>query len=251
MWEKLNELRQEFLNTPELNTKTYKNYLIQHLLYEILKLEDNPLPEQDFAKIITTGKRPRSTDGTKAYDLWQAWVFIAKTTQEHEKLNLTFMQAIAAKVMKHTGGETTTSVGRYDSSLGDFRLGEDYNEVYPLADYRKIPALLAFACRDVNARIDKANGIQTLRLAADFMYEFAHIRPFGAGNLETGLLAMNYIQLYHDEPLLILYADERPGLLNALKRGKISQTPETFEEFIACQQIKFLTEQLDALQAGA
>lgn len=120
------------------------------------------------------------------------------------------MQAIAAKVMKHTGGGTTTSVGRYDSSLGNFRLGEDYNEVYPLADYRKIPALLTFACRDVNARIDKANGIQALGLAAGFMYEFAHIRPFGAGNLETGLLTMNYIQLYRDEPLLILMQTNVP-----------------------------------------
>ena len=72
MWEKLNELRQEFLNTPELNTKTYKNYLVQRLLYETLKLGGNPLPEQDFAEIITTGKHPRSTDRTKAYDIWQA-----------------------------------------------------------------------------------------------------------------------------------------------------------------------------------
>lgn len=248
MWEKLNELREEFLSNPELNTKVYKNYIVQRFLYEILKLTDNPLPEQDFAEIIVTAKRPRSIEGVKAYDLWQAWEFITQSAKKQEKIDLPFIQAIAAKVMKHTGGETTTSVGRYDSSLGDFRLGEDYNEVYPLADYRKIPVLLGAVCSETTTRINKANSIQALRLGADFMYKFIHIRPFGAGNLETGLLVMNYIQLYCNEPLLMLYANERSQFLNALKRGKISQTPETFEEFIALQQIKFLQEQLEALQ---
>lgn len=249
MWEKLSELRQKFLDTPELNTEVYRNYIVQRFLYETLKLAGNPLPEQDFTEIITTSKRPRSIEGTKAYDLWQAWLFIVRAAEERKKMNLTFIQAIAEKVMKHTGKETTTSVGRYDSSLGDFRLGEDYNEVYPLADYRKIPALLALACREANARLDTDNETQALQLATSFMYDFAHIRPFGAGNLETGLLAMNYIPLYRNEPLLMLYADDRPQFLEAVKRGKISQTPEIFEEFMARQQIKFFEEQLDTLHA--
>lgn len=249
MWEKLSELQKEFLDSPELNTEVYKNYLVQRFLYETLKLSGNSLPEQDFAEIITTSKRPHTPEGTKAYDLWQAWLFTAQAAQKHEKMDLRFIQSIAAKVMKHTGGETTTTVGRYDSSLGDFRLGEDYNEAYPLADYRKIPVLLDALCRDVDARIDKVNGIQALRLAAGFMYEFMHIRPFGAGNLETGLLGINYIQLYHNEPLLMPYAEERLPFLNALKKGKINQTSETFDEFIARQQIKFYQEQLEALQA--
>ena len=48
MWEKLSELRQKFLDTPELNTKVYRNYIVQRFLYETLKLAGNPLPEQDF-----------------------------------------------------------------------------------------------------------------------------------------------------------------------------------------------------------
>ena len=66
MWEKLSELRQKFLDTPELNTEVYRNYIVQRFLYETLKLAGNPLPEQDFTEIITTSKRPRSIEGTKA-----------------------------------------------------------------------------------------------------------------------------------------------------------------------------------------
>lgn len=245
MWEELSDLRKEFLSHPNLNTEIYRNYITRRFLYETLKLADNDLPEAEFDELMNTGKRPRTPAGLKAYDLWQAWQFISQAALKHEKTGLEFIQKIASKVMKHTGGETTTSIGRYDSSLGDFRLGEDYNEVYPLADYRNIPLLLGAACRDINARIDKISGIQALRLAADFMYDFAHIKPFGAGNLETGLLAMNYIQLYHNEPILIISSTDRSAFLTALKRGRISQTPEAFEQFIAEQQIKFFKEQLE------
>lgn len=245
MWEELSELRKEFLSRPDLNTEIYKNAVIHQFLYETLRLTGNDLPRQEVEEMISSGKRPHTMAALKAYDLWQAWLYIVEVAGKREKTSLEFIQKIAAKVMKHSGEETTTTVGRYDTSLGDFRLGEDYNEVYPLADYRKIPELLEAACRNVNAHINKVSGIRSLRLAADFAYEFAHIRPFGAGNLETGLLAMNYIQLYHNEPLVILFADDRPHLLNALKRGKINQYPQIFESFVAAQQMKFFKERLD------
>lgn len=244
MWEELRELREKFLATPGLNTEIYRNYIIHLFLYETLKITNNTLPEQEFEEIINTGKRPHSPNGLKAYDLWKAWLFVKEVAEKHQKTEMEFIQTIASKVIKHTGGEITTSVGRYDSSLGDFRLGEDYNETYPLADFRKIPDLLAIAWRKVNTGLNSGNDTETLHLAADFMYEFAHIKPFGEGNIETGLLAMNYIQLYHNNPLLVVFSSERSELLNVLKRGKISQTPEKFEHFIVEQQIKFFKEQL-------
>lgn len=244
MWEELRELRERFLATPDLNTEIYRNYIIHLFLYETLKLANNNLPRQEFEEIIATKKRPHSTDGLKAYDLWKAWLFVEEAAGKHQKTEMEFIQAIAARVMKHTGGETTTTVGRYDSSLGDFRLGEDYDETYPLADFRKIPDLLAMAWKQVNIRIDTSTNTEALRLAATFMYEFAHIKPFGGGNIETGLLVMNYILLYHHEPPLVLFSSKRSELLNTLQRGKISQTPEIFEHFIAEQQIIFFKEQL-------
>lgn len=190
--------------------------------------------------MLDTGKRPGTDLGMKAYDLWKTYLFIEKKAEEKVKLDLPFVRQIAARVMTHTGGEINTTIGGYDTSLGDFRLGEDYDEVYPLSDFRKIPEQLQAICEDVNCRIDKVKGMQLIHLAADFMYEFAHIKPFGAGNLETGLLLMNYMQLYQQEPLVVLFAEDRPALLNALKRGENNQTPQVFENFVATQQIKLL-----------
>lgn len=122
--------------------------------------------------------------------------------------------------MKHTGGETTTSVGRYDTSLGDFRLGEDYDEVYPLADFRKIPLLLDNLCRTTDVQLTEAGVSENIKIVANFMYDFMHIKPFGYCNLETGILLINFLELKEEHPLLILFADDRAELLNALKRGK-------------------------------
>lgn len=117
-------------------------------------------------------------------------------------------------------------------------------KIYPLADYRKIPALIDKLCRETYAGMKQSGTAETIRLASDFVYRFAHIKPFGEGNLETAVLLMNYIQLYRNEPLLMLFADDYPQLLNALKTGKISEKPEDFEEFILHEQIRFLNQQL-------
>lgn len=222
----------------EINADFYRNREMLLFLYEVLKLTDTAIQKQAFIDITKTGRRPLGKLGTKAYDLWQAYLYVCQNAGIKKELDLPFVQTTAAKIMKHTGGETNTTIGSYDTSLGDFRLGEDYDEIYPLSDFRKIPEQLQALCRDINVRINKINGIQTLHLAADFMYEFAHIKPFGAGNLEIGLLLMNYIQLFHQEPLIVLFAEDKSQLLNALKRGEINQTPAVFENFVASQQIK-------------
>ncbi|RGY08405.1 hypothetical protein [Odoribacter splanchnicus] len=76
------------------------------------------------------------------------------------------------------------------------------------------------------------------------MYDFMHIKPFGYCNLETGILLINFLELKEEHPLLILFADDRAELLNALKRGKISETPETLEAFILHEQIKFFNREI-------
>lgn len=238
MWQELSDLRASYMRKREINADFYRNREMLLFLYEVLKLTDTAIQKQAFIDITKTGRCPLGKLGTKAYDLWQAYLYVCQNAGIKKELDLPFVQTTAAKVMKHTGGETNTTIGSYDTSLGDFRLGEDYDEIYPLSDFRKIPEQLQALCKDINVRINKINGIQTLHLAADFMYEFAHIKPFGAGNLEIGLLLMNYIQLFHQEPLIVLFAEDKSQLLNALKRGEINQTPAVFENFVASQQIK-------------
>lgn len=248
MWQEFSDLRKEYLTKTNTGTAAYKNDTMAAFLFEVLHFTDNTLQKQEFTEMLANGKRPDKENMQKAYDLWQAYLFTEQVASAHEKLTLELVQKIASKVMKHTGKEETTTVGRYDTSLGDFRLGEDYAATYPIADFRKIPELLDILCKNINTRIGKIRGVETVRLAADSMYEMVHIKPFGSGNLETSMLLMNYIQLYHNEPLIIIPADTRPEFLNAIKRSKESSDPEAFENFVVHQEIKLLKRRLQELR---
>ena len=119
-------LRQAYLTRPDTRTQIHQNYVRNLFLYETFRLGGHNLPPTIFENIVSTGK-PQSTETTRqAYDLWQAWQYCEKQAALRQPLDLSFVR--------------TVSVGRYDTSLGDFRLGEDYDEVYPLADFRKIPS---------------------------------------------------------------------------------------------------------------
>lgn len=240
MWQDFSILRKEYLDRVDIRSEAYQMQTVQTFLYETLRLSNtNPITKREFSDLIAGQKKPGNEMGWKAVDFYKAWLFIQKEAKKHTSLSLDFIRKVASLTMKHTGKLETTTIGRYDSSLGDFRLGEDYLSTYPIADFSKIPELLEELCERTNEKTDKIQGVQTVRLAADFMYCFAHIKPFGTGNTEVGLLMMNYIQEYHGEPIIIVFAEDRPRYLNALKREVTESHPEIFEKFIIEQQVKF------------
>ena len=244
MWQEFIRLREEYLKQTITQNDAYREYLRDHFLYEIFQLSDHLLPEEEFQLIIHTNKRPHQPAQLQAYDLWQAWCYTKTQASQHQPFSMELVRKINEKVMKHTGKETTTTVGRYDSSLGDFRLGEDYNAIYPIANYAKIPDLLMSLCRQVNVQLQDFGVVHLIKTAINYFFEFAHIKPFGAGNIETGMLTMNYLFLYHQQPLLIILAEDRSQALNAIKSRDTSQTPEEFENFMLQEQIKFLKREL-------
>ena len=243
MWQDFIRLREAYLEQAITHNEIHREYVRNQFLYEILKLSGDELPEEEFLEIVRTGKRPRQPEKLKAYDLWQAWKFIAAKAEGRTPFTSDLVRKIAEKVMKHTGKETTTTVGRYDTSLGDYRLGEDYSSVYPIADYEKIPDLMDSLCREVNVQLQEFGVEHLIKTAIHYLFKFTHIKPFGSGNIETGMLSMNYLLLYHHQPLLIIFSDDRTTGLNTLKSKNMNQIPEEFENFILQEQIRFFQQE--------
>jgi Fic family protein len=97
----------------------------------------------------------------------------------------------------------------------------------------------------VNDRIDHVTGDEIIKLSADIHYNFVNIHPFGDGNGRTARLLMNYIQLYHNEPLIKIFTEDRTEYINSLNETEDLGDPDIFRNFICRQQIKFYEEELE------
>jgi Fic family protein len=221
----------------------YENSCMVSVVWHSTKIEGCSLTETDTKVLleqdITAAGKPLR-DHLMVKDHYAAFLFIQEQAKLKRKLSPAFIQEIAALVMKNTGGPTSTVMGTFDSSKGDLRLAQVYVDQKYFPDYSKVPNLLTQFCDVVNARIDDVSGIELLQLAADAHYNFINIHPFGDGNGRTGRLLLNYIQLYHQEPLVKIFTEDRAEYIDALNLTEQDENLDIFRTFIAKQTLKFL-----------
>lgn len=140
--------------------------------------------------------------------------------------------------MKNTGGLVNTISGIFDTSTGDLRKAQVYVDKKYFPDFTKVENLLRNLVENVNQRIDKVSGNEIIKLSADIHYNLVNIHPFGDGNGRTSRLMMNYIQMYHQEPLIKIFTEDRADYIDALNKTEELEDISLFRDFICSQQIK-------------
>jgi Fic family protein len=253
MWNKLNKLRQEFLDRGIMDSIDFEKFCMISIVYHSTRIEGCSLSETDtrvlLEKNITAQGKPL-TDHLMVKDHFEAFKLVKQYAREKRKMSLELMKEVNAAVMKSTGGIVNSMAGSFDSSLGDLRLAQVYVDQKYFPDYSKVPELLNKLTEEINSRLDQINGIEALKLAADLHYNFVNIHPFADGNGRTARLLMNYIQLYHYEPLIKIFTEDRAGYIDALNETEAKHDPEIFRSFICRQQIKFLELELEKFEKG-
>jgi len=218
------------------------------IVYNSTKIEGCSLSENDTKVLIEndiTAKGKPLTDHLMVKDHYEAFKFLMQEAQEKRKLSVGFIQEIAGYVMQSTGGPVNTISGSFDTSKGDFRLAQVYVDKKYFPDFKKVPSLLESLFKSINEKIDTVTKEEILKLASDLHYNFVNIHPFSDGNGRTARLLMNYIQLYHNEPLIKVFTEDRAEYIDKLNETEEKGSPEIFREFIAAQQIKFLKAEIE------
>jgi Fic family protein len=248
MWTELEKLNIEYKNLNLHDVIDYEKFCIISIVWHSTKIEGCSLTETDTKVLIendiTAAGKPL-IDHLMIKDHFAAFQFIKEQAKQKRKLSLEFIRDIAGNVMKNTGSFTNSISGTFDTSKGDLRLAQVYVDQKYFPDYTKVPNLLEQLCKSVNRKIDKVKDTEIIKLAADLHYNFVNIHPFGDGNGRTARLLMNYIQLYHNEPLIKIFTEDRTEYIDRLNETEEKENMEIFREFIGKQETKFLKAEID------
>lgn len=247
MWDKLRILREQYLNQRIMDSIDYEKLSVISIVYHSSKIEGCSLSETDTKVLLEnsiTAQGKPLTDHLMVKDHYDAFLKIKQDAIAKRKLSVDFIREINALVMKSTGAMTSTIAGNFDTSKGDLRLAQVYVDKKYFPDFNKVPRLLDDLVKYVNERIDKVTGDDIIKLSADIHYNFVNIHPFGDGNGRTARILMNYIQLYHKEPLIKIFTEDRADYIDALNETEEKEDLTVFRDFICRQQIKFYESEL-------
>lgn len=248
MQQELNRLLREYNRLGISQAIGFEKFAMISIVYNSTKIEGCTLGEGDTRLLIEDGLTAKGkplTDHMMVQDHYDAFLFLREQAQIKRPLSLKFIQEVNAHVKRRTGGIEKSALGSFNSANGDFRLVavRSANRYYKSPD--KIVPELKGLVRKINARIDQVQTPeQILKLAACLHYHFVDIHPFADGNGRTARLLMNYIQMYHRQPLVKIFTEDRAEYLEALHLVDSGQGIEVFEDFICSQYIKYLNAEI-------
>jgi len=248
MWNNLRDLIKKYESLELEKVIDYEKFSMISIVWHSSKIEGCSLTETETKVLlehnITAGGKPL-TDHLMVKDHFDAFLFIKQAALHNRKFSPKFIQEVNNYVMKQTGSVHHTALGDFDSAKGDYRLLQVYVDKKYFPSYQKIPKLVAEFCDAVNKKLDAAKENAITQLAADVHYNFVNIHPFVDGNGRTARLLMNYILLYHHQPLLKIFTEDRAAYIDALNDTEEKEDLSVFRDFIAQQYSKFLQLEID------
>lgn len=248
MWHQLEIIKKEYLELELSKAIDYEKFAMISIVYNSTKIEGCSLTENDTKLLLEndiTAKGKPLTDHMMVKDHYAAFLFLKEVAKQKQKISVDLIKQVAALVMKNTGALVNTMSGTFDTSLGDLRKAQVYVDRKYFPDFSKVESLLIKLIDNVNQRIDNVSDNEVLKLAADVHYNLVNIHPFGDGNGRTSRLMMNYIQMYHQEPLIKIFTEDRAEYIDALNKTEELEDISIFREFIGSQQIKFYKAEIE------
>ena len=182
-------------------------------------------------------------------DHYEALEFVLEQAKKKTDVSISFIQEIASKTMRRTGKIVNSVLGNTDESRGDLRKVNVSAGGNFFVDQSKVSNLLNRLVSNLAislAKVSSTKEIYTLAFQAHF--DLVSIHPFTDGNGRTSRLIMNYIEAYHDKPLTVVHAEDKPQYIDALNASRKNESTEPIIDFLANQHVKFLSNQLTQYQ---
>ncbi len=198
-------------------------------------------------KGLTPNNRPlehslMATDHLKALKLIIEWAKSKKILESKD------IRELSATIMKGTGSKISTMAGDFDSSKGDFRKATVRNEDRIFMDQAKVPGEVDRLMRELSSTINgKKDFVGSNLLAFDIHFQMVSIHPFADGNGRLSRLLMNYVQLFHDHPMTVVFPEDRRQYFDALENTRRGEDISIFRNFMLNQAKKYFEREIGIL----
>jgi Fic family protein len=248
MWSELDKNRKKYLKLNLQNVMDYEKFFMISIIYHSTKIEGCSLTETDTKVLLDkdiTAKGKPLKDHLMVKDHYSAFLFLKDQALQKRKLSLEFIQETCSVLMKNTGKIVNSASGRFDTSKGDFRLVQVYVDRKYFPDFKKVTDLLKKLFENVNDKIDSVSDAnEILKLSADLHYNLVNIHPFSDGNGRISRLFMNYILMYHNQPYVKMFTEDRAEYIDSLNETEDQEDLSIFRDFICSQQNKFFKSEI-------
>lgn len=178
-----------------------------------------------------------NVDLKNAYDFGLEW---AKTSQQPYTVG--FLCELAAKVMRRTGSEYSTSGGNFDSSKGELRrcnVSAGFGGRSYLA-FQKVPQATAEFCQWLNdalASMDRNDIAACYRLSFEAHFRLVTIHPWVDGNGRTTRLLMNIVQRQLGLIPSIVTKEDKGEYIQALIDSREKEDSTIIQDVMMAQHI--------------
>jgi len=249
MWDSLDKYTDEFLHCGLLDAVDFEQFSRIAIVHHSSAIEGSTLTLEESAMLITEGITAKGKSMSEHFmvtDHYKALLFCLEEAKKKTSVTPELLKQINALVNKNNGQQRKTPLGICDDTKGDFRLGNVTAGTTYFVNDDKVVQMTNDLCKKIQ---DKISAVKTNReiypLSFDTHYYLVSIHPWFDGNGRTSRLLMNYIQAWHNQPLSMVFTEDKPAYIKALNDTRAKEDSSVFSTFMCEQQIKYLKQEIE------
>ncbi|MEO6733240.1 MAG: Fic family protein [Ferruginibacter sp.] len=227
----------------------FNGYAITH---HSTTIEGSTLTENETRLLLDEGITPAGKPllhSLMVQDHYNALLFIIKKAKDKVPVTPLFIREINAAVLKQTGSAYQTVFGELNAAEGVFRKGNVSAGNSYFVGYQKVEELVKRLCDGINKQLTDANTVvEKLYCCFDAHFDLVTIHPFYDGNGRASRLLMNYLQLYFNLPVSIVFKEDKAAYFEALQQTRANEDIIIFRKFMFGQYAKYLQQEVNKFE---
>ena len=228
----------------------FNHYAITH---HSTTIEGTTLTEIETRLLLDEGITPAGKPlqhSLMVKDHHDALLYIIKQAALKTIITPEFLQNINSRVMNHTGSIYQTVFGEVNGSMGAFRKGNVSAGNTYFVSFDKVEGLIKKLCDKMADKfLTISTVIDKINICFDAHFDLVTIHPFYDGNGRTSRLLMNYLQMYCNLPMSIVFKEDKAAYFEALDKTRKQEDITVFRKFMYAQYEKYLLQEIEKFEA--